>query len=124
MQNVWVKAIHEDHAKLLKKVGADEVIIPEHLAAEQLAYRINMPGLIEKLPFDPDMVIREMAVEKLAKKTLREIDLTNQYNTQIIAIKKIGESRYKFIPRANDELSLGDKIIVIGDAEVLSKITL
>ena len=124
VQNVWVKAIHEDHAKLLRKVGADEVIIPEHLAAEQLAYRIDMPGLIEKLPFDPDMVIREMAVEKLAKKTLREIDLTNQYNTQIIAIKKIGESRYKFIPRANDELSLGDKIIVIGNAEVLSKITL
>ena len=124
VQNVWVKAIHEDHAKLLKKVGADEVIIPEHLAAEQLAYIIDMPGLIEKLPFDPDMVIREMAVEKLAKKTLREIDLTNQYNTQIIAIKKIGESRYKFIPRANDELSLGDKIIVIGNAEVLSKITL
>ena len=27
VQNVWVKAINEDHAKLLKKVGADEVII-------------------------------------------------------------------------------------------------
>ncbi len=122
--NVWVKAIHEDHAKLLKKVGADEVIIPEHLAAEQLAYRIDMPGLIEKLPFDTDMVIRELAVEKIAPKTLREIDLTNQYNTQIIAIKKIGESRYKFIPRADDELACGDKIIVIGDAEVLAKIAL
>jgi trk system potassium uptake protein TrkA len=124
VQNVWVKAIHEDHAKLLKKVGADEVIIPEHLAAEQLAYRIDMPGLIEKLPFDPDMVIREMTVKKLAKKTIREIDLTNRYNTQIIAIKKSDASRYKFIPRADDELSFGDKIIVIGDAEVLAKITL
>ncbi|MGD8739002.1 MAG: TrkA family potassium uptake protein [Desulfobacterales bacterium] len=124
VQNVWVKAIHEDHAKLLKKVGADEVIIPEHLAAEQLAYRIDMPGLIEKLPFDPDMVIREMAIEKLAQKTLREIDVTNRYNIQIIAIKRFGKSKYKFIPRADDNLSRGDKIIVIGDAEVLSKIKL
>jgi trk system potassium uptake protein TrkA len=119
-----VKAIHEDHAKLLKKVGVDEVIIPEHLAAEQLAYRIDMPGLIDKLPFDPDMVIREMAIEKLAQKTLREIDLTNRYNTQIIAIKRFGESKYRFIPKADDELSRGDKIMVIGDSEVLAKITL
>jgi trk system potassium uptake protein TrkA len=83
--NVWVKAIHDDHAKLLKKVGVDEVVIPEHMAAEQFAYRIDIPGLIQKLTFDPDMVIREMAVEKLAQKTLREIDLTNRYNSQIIA---------------------------------------
>jgi trk system potassium uptake protein TrkA len=122
--NVWVKAIHDDHAKLLKKVGVDEVIVPEHMAAEQLAYRIDMPGLIEKLTFDPEMVIREMAIEKPTQKTLREIDLTNRYGSQIIAIKRQGESKYKFIPRADDKLSRGDKIIVIGDPEVLAKIRL
>ena len=124
VQNVWVKAINEDHAKLLSKVGADEVIIPEHLAAEQLAYRIFMPGMIERLPFEADMIIREMSVEKLAQKTLREIDLTNRYNVQIIAVKKQGASKYRFIPRADDELSRGDKIIVIGDGETLSRIML
>ena len=124
VQNVWVKAMNEDHAKLLQKVGADEVIIPEYLAAEQLAYRIDMPGLIEKLSFDPGLVIREMTVEKFAQKAIREIDLTNRYNSQIIAIKRYGESQYKFIPRADDILSQGDVIIVIGDAEVLSKIRL
>jgi trk system potassium uptake protein TrkA len=122
--NVWVKAMNEDHGKLLKKVGADEVIIPEHLAAEQLAYRIDMPGLIEKFTFDPDMVIREMTIEKLAQKTLREVDLTNQYNIQIIAIKSDGATRYKFIPRADYRLSQGDKIIIIGNAEAMSKIRL
>ncbi len=124
VQNVWVKAINEDHAKLLQKIGADEIIIPEYVAAEQLAYRIDTPGLIEKLSFDPGMVIREMTVEKLAQKTIREIDLTNRFNTQIIAIKRRGESDYKFIPRADDKLGQGDIIIVIGDAEVLSKIKL
>jgi trk system potassium uptake protein TrkA len=122
--NVWVKAMNEDHGKLLKKIGADEVIIPEHLAAEQLAYRIDMPGLIEKFTFDPDMVIREMTIEKLAQKTLREVDLTNQYNIQIIAIKGEGATRYKFIPRADYRLSQGDKIIIIGNAEAMSKIRL
>ena len=124
VQNAWVKAIHEDHAKLLKKVAADEVIIPEHLAAEQPAYRIAMPGLIEKLSLDPDMVIRELAVEKQKDKTLREIDLTNRYNSQIIAIKRYGESKYKFIPKADDKLGHGDNIIVIGEADALTKLDL
>lgn len=124
VQNVWVKAIHKDHSKLLSKVGADEVIIPEHLAAEQLAYRIDMPGLIDKLSFGSDMVIREMEIEKFAEYTLRKIDLTNRYNAQIIAIKNINESKYRFIPKADDELSRGDKIMVIGEAEILSKIKL
>ena len=124
MPNVWVKAIHDDHAKLLKKIGVDEVIIPEHMAAEQLALRIDMPGLIEKLSFDPDMVIREMTVEKHAQKTLRDIDLTNRHNAQIIAIKRYGGSKYEFIPKADDTLFRGDTVIVIGDADHLGKIKL
>ena len=124
VKNIWVKAIHEDHSKLLKKVGADEVIIPEHLAAEQLAYRVDIPGLVDKLSFGPDIVVREMKIEKFARKTLRDIDLTNRHNVQIIAIKAYNSSKYKFIPKADDELSHGDKIMIIGKAEILSKMKL
>jgi trk system potassium uptake protein TrkA len=106
---------------LLKKIGADEVIIPEHLATEQLAYRIDMPGLVNKLSFGPDIVVREMQVEKFARKTLREIDLTNRYNAQIIAIKPFNSSKYQFIPKADDGLSRGDKIMVIGKSEIYLK---
>jgi trk system potassium uptake protein TrkA len=124
VENIWVKAVNEDHAKLLSKVGADEVIIPEHLAAEQLAYRIHMPGLIEKLSFEAEMLIREMTIEKVAGKTLREIDLTNRYSVQIIAIKKQGAKKYQFIPRADDGLSRGDRVLIIGKESTLSKIVL
>lgn len=120
--NVWVKAINNDHATLLRKIGADEVIIPEHIAAIQLADRIHIPGIIERLPFDPDMIIREMRIEKLAGKTLREIDLTNRYNSQIIAIRRHNESQYRYIPKAGDLLKAGDSIIVIGDSRSLDKI--
>ena len=122
--NVWVKAIHSDHAKLLKKIGVDEVIIPEHIAAEQLANKIATPGLIEKLSIDPAKVIREMTIDRLAHKTLRDIDLTNRYDSQIIAVKRFGQEKYQFIPKADDTLFRGDNIIVIGDAKQLEKIRL
>jgi len=120
--NIWVKAINEDHAKLLRKVGADDVIIPEHIAANQLADRIDIPGIIQRLPFDSEMIIREIIIEKFAQKTLREIDLTNTLNCQIIAVRKHDESYYRYIPKADDTLFKGDIVIVIGTKKSLSKI--
>jgi len=120
--NVWVKAINEDHAKLLRKVGADEVIIPEHIAACQLADRINMPGIIQRLPFDSEMIIREINIKRFAQKTIREIDLTNKYNCQIIAIRKQKEHYYRYIPKADDTLFEGDTMIIIGKEKSLANI--
>lgn len=122
VENVWVKAINDDHAKLLGKIGVDEVVIPEHMAAGQLADRIHMPGLIERLPFDAEMIIREMKIDRFAGKTLRAIDLTNRFNVQVIATRKKQDASFKYIPRADDTLHQGDKIVIIGSAEALSKI--
>lgn len=120
--NVWVKATNEDHAKLLTKIGADQVIIPEHIAAKRLADQIAIPGIIQRLTFDADMIIRELEINKFSGKTIREIDLTNRYGVQIIAVKKEGAQSYKYIPRADDRLSEGDIVIVIGDVKSLSQI--
>jgi trk system potassium uptake protein TrkA len=120
--NIWVKAINEDHAQLLRKIGADEVIIPEHIAANQLADRIDIPGIIQRLPFDSEMIIREISIDKLARKTLREIDLTNTLNCQIIAVRKHNEPNYRYIPKADDTLFKGDIVIVIGTRKSLSRI--
>jgi len=120
--NVWVKAINDDHATLLRKIGADEVIIPEHIAATQLADRIHIPGIIERLPFDQDMIIRELAIERMAGKSLREIDLTNRFSCQIIAVRSRQDTHYRYIPKADDILSAGDNIIVIGKSDSLAKI--
>ena len=120
--NVWVKALNDDHAKLLKKLGADEVIVPEFIAAGQLADQIDVPGIIQRLPFDAEMLIREITIDHYAQKTLREIDLTNKFNCQVIAVKKKGESNYRYIPKADDKLLAGDSAIIIGSKDSLVKI--
>jgi len=119
---VWVKAINSDHEKLLLKIGADEVIIPEHLAARQMASRIAIPGLIERLPFGPNMAIKEVLIDKWEGQTLRGIDLTNRLRVQAVAIKKRGETRFQFIPRADDPLGRGDTLILIGPIATLTEV--
>lgn len=68
------------------------------------------------------MIIREITIDRYDRKTLREIDLTNRFNCQIIAVHKQGESGYRYIPKADDVLQKGDKMIVIGTRESLSNI--
>ncbi len=111
---VWVKAVNEDHEKLLRKVGVDEVVIPEHMAARNVAAKIAMPGFVDNLPFDERLVIKELTIDRWNGKTLRDLDLTNRYNLQVIAIKKRRDRRYKFIPKADDVLKSGDTLVVIG----------
>ena len=120
---VWVKAVNEDHEKLLRKVGVDEVVIPEHMAARNVAAKIAMPGFVDNLPFDERLVIKELAIDKWHGKTLRDLDLTNRYNLQVIAIKKRRDRRYKFIPKADDVLKTGDTLVVIGRIGNLGGVT-
>jgi len=120
--DVWVKAVNEDHKKLLNKIGVDHVIIPEQIAAAQLANRLAIPGFIDYLPFDQEVVLQEITINEWVGKTLREVNLTNRFNTQVIAIKKAHENKFRYIPRADDIMKSGDILVVIGHIDMLSKI--
>ncbi|MDH3360211.1 MAG: TrkA family potassium uptake protein [Desulfobulbaceae bacterium] len=118
---VWVKAINGDHEKLLQKIGVDQVVMPEHLAAKQLANRMAIPGFIEHLPFDKEMVIKELIVDEWAGKNLRELDLTNRFNIQVIATRDSGTDKFKFIPKADKRLEKNDILVAIGHVEQIEK---
>jgi trk system potassium uptake protein TrkA len=122
VSQVWVKGVNTDHEKLLRKIGVDEVIIPEHMAAKDFANRLAIPGFIEYLPFDQNVALKQLVVDKWAGKTLRQIDLTNTYSIQVVAVKKTGEPRFRYIPKADDPLEKEDTLVVIGTTERLALI--
>ncbi|MCF6290425.1 MAG: TrkA family potassium uptake protein [Desulfobacterales bacterium] len=119
---VWAKAIHKNHEKLLHKIGVDEVIIPEFMAAKQIANRIAMPGFIEHLPFDKSMAVKEFSVEHWAGKSLRQIDITSSFDIQVIAVRSNGKEEYQYIPKADKVFHRGDSFVAIGKISQLAKI--
>lgn len=121
--NIWVKAVSADHARLLKKIGVKEVIFPEEVAARQLAHRLARPGFLDYLPFDPNMAIQELIVDKWAGKTLRDLDLTNKYGVQVIATASSSGKRYQYIPSANHSLISGEVLVIIGPGETVARLT-
>ncbi len=120
VSNVWVKAISSDHEKLLRKIGVTEVIFPERYAANQLANKLAVPGLIEYLPFGQDVALLELTVSRWDGRTLRELALTSKYGVQVIAVRKAGEERFGFIPKADEPLRQGDTLIIIGQRSSFS----
>ncbi|HFQ82336.1 MAG TPA: TrkA family potassium uptake protein [Desulfobacterales bacterium] len=119
---VWVKAINQDHAKLLKKVGVDDVFMPERMAARQLANRITIPGFIDYFPFNEEIVVKEIKINSWAGRSLRELNLTNKYRIQVIAVKKNQAKDYVLVPQADEKLAVDDLLVVIGEINSLAQI--
>lgn len=118
-KSVTVKAMSLDHEAVLKKVGADEVIFPERYAAEQLAAKLAVPGLIDYLPLGTNIILKELVVDKWAGKTLRELNLTNAFGIQVVAVRGVAERQFVFVPKADLPLQQGDTLAVIGRGESL-----
>ncbi|MFW8600061.1 potassium channel family protein [Desulfobacterota bacterium M19] len=119
---VWVKAINQDHAKLLKKIGVDDVFMPERMAARQLANRITIPGFIDYFPFNEEIVVKEIKINSWAGRSLRELNLTNKYRIQVIAVKKNQARDYVLVPKADEKLAVDDLLVVIGEINSLAQI--
>lgn len=110
---VWVKAVHPDHQRLLYKIGADQVIIPEQLAAVQLASRAAIPGFLQYASFDSEMSFQELVIDKWAGKTLRELDLPRTKEIMVISIRRKDDDHFSFLPDAQYALEEGDRLIVM-----------
>jgi trk system potassium uptake protein TrkA len=123
VNDIIVKVFEEIHGKILKKLGATEIINPEKDTATRLAERLTAPNLIEHIPLAPEYSIVEIALpDKFAGKTLKELQLRNKFNLEVIAVKDVLSEKFKLIPSADYKLEPDNVIIVIGKKEDLAKI--
>ncbi len=121
VKHIIAKANRKIHEEILFKVGADEVILPEREMAEKLAYKIDRPGIGEMLSIDSDIRLINVNVpEKFDGKTLKEIDLRQNYGLNAIMLKRKGE-KAGFITTPEEVLRKDDELLVIGDKSSINK---
>ena len=68
-----------------------------------------MPGLIDYLPLGTNVLLKELTVERWAGKTLRELNLTNSFGIQVVAVRSTDEAHFEFVPKADVPLQKGDR---------------
>lgn len=117
---VIAKADSELHARLLKKIGADEVVLPERDMARRTAMRFSVNGALEYIELAPGYAIFELEVPAVwSEKTLKELDVRGRWNVNVIGCKENG--LICPITDASYAFRLGTHILVAGGAEDVAK---
>jgi len=123
VNRIVAKALSEDHAKILEAVGATEVIYPEKDIAIRTALKLSNPNILEYLPLYAGFGIQEIAPpEKFIGKSLKELDLRNKFDIQVIAVRELIPEKITFIPKSDFVIKDSDILIIMGEEEQLAKL--
>ncbi len=115
VRRILSTARNDDHAQILRAVGATEIIFPERDTAERIARRVANPALIDMFPLAGDYRIMEIeAPESLHRKSLAESNLRKTYDLLVLAIKPADEDEFRFLPRADTIIKPGEVLMVLG----------
>jgi trk system potassium uptake protein TrkA len=123
VKNIIVKAPNDDHKRILEKVGANEVIIPEKEMAAKVAKGMISPNVLDFLPVSEDFTICEVAPPAgFLGKTIADLRLRGKYHIEVIAIRDVLSDKVQLVPRADLVIKDSDILVVIGKEQDIQKI--
>jgi trk system potassium uptake protein TrkA len=123
VRNIIVKAPNEDHKRVLEKVGATEVIIPEREMADKVAKSIISPNILDYIPLSEDYTISEIVPPaSFMGKTIGELHLRTKHHIEVIAVRETLPERLTMVPRAEFVIKDSDVLVVIGKEKDIQKI--
>jgi trk system potassium uptake protein TrkA len=120
INEIIAKAISEDHAKILDKIGATRIVFPERDMAKRMAHTLASPNFLEFIPLTEGFSLIEISPpNSWMGKKLKELELTKKYKIQISMIREIVPERV-VIPNGEFTLKDSDILYVIGDNDNLN----
>jgi trk system potassium uptake protein TrkA len=115
VRHLITKAGSEDHAALLERIGAHEVVQPERDSAERLARRLENQNVIEMLPLGDHHSVSELAPPtSFLGKSLREMDLRARFGVQVVAIQDSLTGDLEVNPSPEFRIKDSDVLVVLG----------
>ncbi len=128
VNEVIAKATSDLHGKILKKIGADQVIFPDRDSAHRLARSIIDHGAFDLLELSEGCSIAEIDVpESCVDKTLAETDLRKKTGVTVLCIRRPAANPKKprelLIPTPTEKILSGDRLIVFGSTKQIDDLS-
>ena len=133
---IIARATNSLYERVLKLVGADQVIIIEEQMGENIAKRLLAPELHEKVVLSTGHSLVEVEANRsFLGKTLKELDIRHQFGVNVIAIQKkmtkIGDDgkvihsiEMNDLPGPQDLIEEGDVLVVVGEENDIQNLAL
>jgi trk system potassium uptake protein TrkA len=118
--HVISKATTDTTARVMRNVGADEVVRPEHDMGVRLAKNLATPSIVDAFELgDRHEVVEFRARDKLCGR-LQDLKLSNRFGVQVIAVSR--QSKLEISPGADYTIKPGDDVVLIGEVKDVRKL--
>lgn len=123
VKKILAKALDEDHAKILKRVGATEIIHPERDMALRVSSSLSRPNILDFIPLADEFDLVQVGPPRaFVGKSLKELNLRAKYNVHVIAIKELVPENFLLVPPASFVIKDSDILIMLGKSENIKRI--
>ena len=120
---VICKAQSHIHRRVLEKIGADQVVFPEHEMGLKLAHNLVGTDVINFLELSRDYGLMEIpAPESWTGKYLKDLNVRVEFGVNIMAVRHQGEEDLTIAPGGDFSLRSGDHIVVVGRMDSIKRI--
>jgi len=134
VKQIIAKGVTTQHGRILQNLGVTEVIFPERDAGIRLAQRLISPNVLEYLELSPGFSVEELTVpDRMSGLRLREANIRETYNVNIIGIRKkmtrmikgrmTTEEVFNVTPALDDIIEKEDILVLVGRQEDLARLT-
>ena len=118
---IVAKAHDETHRRVLEKLGADRVVIPEKEYADRLAKSLSSANVLDYIELSEDYGIIDLpAPDSWAGKNIRELNVRAKLGVNILAVKK--DSKINVSPAADYTVCKGDIMVILGGTAALKAV--
>ena len=123
VKKIIAKAIDEDHAKILKRVGATEIIHPERDMALRVSRNLSRPNVLDFIPLADDYDLVQVDPPRdFIGKSLKDLNLRAKHNVHVIAIKELVPDNFVLAPTADFVIKDSDILVMLGKAVDIKRI--
>jgi trk system potassium uptake protein len=123
LKSIRAKASTEDHAHILRSVGATETIFPERETAHRIAAQLLNPNLLDFIPLAEDFQVMDVAPpDDFLGRSIQDINLREKFSVFAIAVKELVPPRFVFLPGPDFVIKPSDVLVLIGREGDLSRL--
>ena len=122
IKKVISRAHNESHKKVLERIGADIIVVPEQDMGEKLGYMLSRENVTEFIEFSGYKIVEMLVPKEWVGKTLIELDVRRKYGVNIVAVVSADDKKPNVSPSPMRPFVEGDKISIIGTDKDIEKL--
>ena len=119
-KTILSKATSETAARVMLKVGADEVVRPEHDMGVRVAKSLATPTITDAFNLGENYEVIEFTAQRKLCGRLSDLKLANRFGVQVIAVSRRG--KLEISPSADFIIAPGDEVVIIGETRAIGRL--